>query len=1024
MAHGGSTRAEVSKQRNSHDSKVNLAALLNDPRKARRDYDIFTKTWGEAFKDPAHGTAISKSTRLPDITEVHFTTYLSQTKDKFLRHQSQHIDNEVTINDEKESDSYVIAKGGSKLVVGKTNSKANSYQQQLKIQASTKLALDAIPRMFLRHNFSLEDPSTFSSVISFNSFPSGHTTSKNHVSEFIAHGMSSSKLLQEKLSHHLDLVEVAIVRQISVQSDAFFDAMTSHEDLNVFLQKMLASVHQLKLKIGAIGENITKKSFDVIYCHCKRRNRIVVLNKLQTMITVHQAQPTIQLLLSTGEYAGALDLIETTQEVLKQELAGLHCFRHLSSQLSEIENVIGHMMNEEFSNCITNDLQRPLIEGSATSQPHHLTAIALGLIRRKRLVFLEEFREEVKFTVKTIIKTTVMDVVEAAEQNNKNMTNGVDENGESSEKTESLAERMRTLEYIEWIDLFIAITDNLTIFLRRVKSFLSVVVNAICLSTPPSKRLDISEYIANGISTDKDPVENNLPKNMEANNIDLPTSSHDHVSTDNVWDDMDQYEAQLMESVSENPEDKNIKHLQRTFSQNVSDARAAKRLDVEVASSDSSCDDDNASIAANSLLTEKEHGDLMQTICENLIWAANFAHDRCVKVIIAKNKNSSLEKLSSLQFLTLAQSIEKYLADTENIFTRVEKENDKDSFYFEGYFMLCCDNYSRGGGVLRGVLQSQASRFVTRFHEERRNKLSLILDNETWKQSEVPAELAKSLQNLSVAASKNEIAIDKTFDRSGSTKPTALLTIDGNQYAVVGTVLMLLKMVTEYMRCADDLPASTQDIMTRVCELLTLFNSRTCQLVLGAGALQLAGLKTITTRNLGLASRCLQLVLDLLPSIRYQFKQKISQSRPPNSKSKHISSLKHFDHVTKDYKDHITEIDNKLVSIMDSAIENNLSRWQVKAPMPSREFRTICRQMSKLHDMIADLLPEKQVENILYNIHLNFAKRLRKKLLQFGVRNDGGPQCGLVMSDIAFYEGSLKNMKVFNEVLTMNSVWS
>lgn len=36
--------------------------------------------------------------------------------------------------------------------------------------------------------------------------------------------------------------------------------------------------------------------------------------------------------------------------------------------------------------------------------------------------------------------------------------------------------------------------------------------------------------------------------------------------------------------------------------------------------------------------------------------------------------------------------------------------------------------------MLRGVLQSQASRFVSRFHEERRNKLSLLLDNETWKQ--------------------------------------------------------------------------------------------------------------------------------------------------------------------------------------------------------------------------------------------------------------------------------------------------
>lgn len=45
------------------------------------------------------------------------------------------------------------------------------------------------------------------------------------------------------------------------------------------------------------------------------------------MVTIHQAQPTIQLLLSTSEYGGALDLISTTQEVLKQEMQGIHCLR-------------------------------------------------------------------------------------------------------------------------------------------------------------------------------------------------------------------------------------------------------------------------------------------------------------------------------------------------------------------------------------------------------------------------------------------------------------------------------------------------------------------------------------------------------------------------------------------------------------------------------------------------------------------------------------------------------------------------
>lgn len=56
-------------------------------------------------------------------------------------------------------------------------------------------------------------------------------------------------------------------------------------------------------------------------------NRSLVQEKLKLMATVHQSQPMIQLLLSTPDYVAALDLISTTQEILLQELHGVHSFR-------------------------------------------------------------------------------------------------------------------------------------------------------------------------------------------------------------------------------------------------------------------------------------------------------------------------------------------------------------------------------------------------------------------------------------------------------------------------------------------------------------------------------------------------------------------------------------------------------------------------------------------------------------------------------------------------------------------------
>lgn len=56
-------------------------------------------------------------------------------------------------------------------------------------------------------------------------------------------------------------------------------------------------------------------------------NPCAIWFQLKLMATVHQTQPTIQLLLSTSDFVGALDLITTTQEVLEQELAGIQSFR-------------------------------------------------------------------------------------------------------------------------------------------------------------------------------------------------------------------------------------------------------------------------------------------------------------------------------------------------------------------------------------------------------------------------------------------------------------------------------------------------------------------------------------------------------------------------------------------------------------------------------------------------------------------------------------------------------------------------
>ncbi|MEQ2199896.1 Vacuolar protein sorting-associated protein 54 [Xenoophorus captivus] len=134
------------------------------------------------------------------------------------------------------------------------------------------------------------------------------------------------------------------------------------------------------------------------------------------------------------------------------------------------------------------------------------------------------------------------------------------------------------------------------------------------------------------------------------------------------------------------------------------------------------------------------------------------------------------------------------------------------------------------------------------------------------------------------------------------------------------------------------------------------------------GILSVCERHPIVCVHVALASRCLQLVVYYIPIIRAHFETKLQP--------KQFNVLRHFDHITKDYNDHITEISAKLVAIMDSLFEKFLSKlselhakmflvfpqYEVKAPMPSACFRNICKQMAKMHEAIFDLLPEEQTQ--------------------------------------------------------------
>ncbi|XP_023266584.1 vacuolar protein sorting-associated protein 54 isoform X1 [Seriola lalandi dorsalis] len=913
-----------------YSSKVNLPAALNDPRLAKRESDFFTKTWGLDFAE----TEVMPSFYLPNITREHFGPYLQETAQREKIHERC-----KTICPNKDDVDAV-----SSITTNHDKSRAE---------------LEQVPKIFLKPDFALEDPATFNAVLPWSHFNSAGGKSSRDV--------ASSKLLQEKLSHYLDVVEVSIARQISLRSEAFFHAMSSQHELQDQLQETQRAVAVLRGRTADMDRIMCQGPLRALRTALARNNCVKLHNKLKLMAAVHQTQPTVQLLLSTSEFVGALELIATTKEVLQQELQGIHSFRHLGSQLCELEKLIDKMMVEDFSMYARSDLSRCLrdepqvlekVKPNAVSQKERLESLVFGLLRQRKLDFLDIYSDEMILAAKAIVAQCVAESVLHIEE--------ID-----TEVVTKLADQMRLMTFPQWFEVLKNVFESFLLFLQRIKATLSVIGNVVLEVLDSNQKNRLLEEAGSGASGQ----ESSQGSSLLQGEAELAYLTHEGLFISDALNEAQQQQQAAAQDQSS------------AAGSRVQQGRA------EAAGCDSASEsfvgrDQNFISGENMMPTELEMNRVINNSQELLYTASDVSHDRCVKVLTARAKDGSLERLNSAEFVCLSQAVEGFVRDTEE---------------------LC----GRRSVSLRGALQSQANRFVHRFHEERKTKLSLLLDNERWKQAEVPAEF----QDLVNSIADGRITLpERKTPGPEDRKPTEFLLVNGQKYAVVGTVLLLIRMFLEYCHCVNDIPSIATDMLTRLSDLLKHFNSRSCQLVLGAGALQVVGLKTITTKNLALASRCLQLVVHYIPIIRAHFETKLQP--------KQFSVLRHFDHITKDYNDHIAEISAKLVAIMDSLFEKVLSKYEVKAPMPSACFRNVCKQMAKMHEAIYELLPEEQTQMLFLRINASFKMHLKRQLARLGVVNDGGPQHGLVVVDVAFYTENVQALRSLERLdLNMAEIW-
>lgn len=203
--------------------------------------------------------------------------------------------------------------------------------------------------------------------------------------------------------------------------------------------------------------------------------------------------------------------------------------------------------------------------------------------------------------------------------------------------------------------------------------------------------------------------------------------------------------------------------------------------------------------------------------------AADLAHVRCGKLMGFRSDQNAL--LNPTDFYRLSSVVRTFILQCE----------------------VFCGRTCFG---LRGTVTSQQKAFIDHFHMERVKQEAQLIENEQWAASEVPSDFQLIVDRI--CDGRISCFIDGTLQsHHDGEKSTKHLVINGHSYYVVGCTLLILKMFEDYLKCVLNLDTMAAEIMQKLVELLKLFNSRVCQVILGAGAMRSAGLKNITAKHLG-----------------------------------------------------------------------------------------------------------------------------------------------------------------------------
>ncbi|QRV99918.1 vacuolar protein sorting-associated protein 54 [Ceratobasidium sp. AG-Ba] len=769
--------------------------------------------------------------------------------------------------------------------------------------------LSSVPAVYFNSSFDLSDPRVFATVTEQDTGAFQQTSSSPT-------DIALNHILQEKMSHYMDVVEQHLVREIAIRSAPFFAALSNLQDLQTEGAACLSRIARLKAQLHEVDNCQARRGLHVIHLQAKRDNLQQLQRAVKSVREVTEMSTMAKHLDDEGDHFAALGLAENIETLLerKDELqhpsansprARPRLPSHHTAQPSE--SIFSLPTVIESPDAPTNTFGKVDLAPPASQRPVSLVSpeLSVDLTLLSSLSELPSKLSDLKRKISSALQKDLLALL-----------------------TEDLVAQTTNLEPDSQVG-----TSDSTLRSEAWTAQLRIILDGLLRTNG----------IEEGFAAYKNSALSQIKMLFQAHQVSIAESSIQGSEIDGE-DNVD-----LVKNMEHDDFMRLLRSLYKTLLKSI---RTTQEHGALVQKELQELHEQNPKYPSTDNLTEEYS-------------AAVFAVAELASSCAARLLNARADQHVTLPWASF-----------------LELYNETSTFNVNSE-ILCRTMII----ALRGAANSQAKAYLSAFHAQRISESAKLVEEETWTAVDVPPKSQRLVLALIEAAVSNppEILVQPSTNITSNGEAESIgtlpkyITIEDQQYHVVGATLQAIRLLVDYLSIIANLPLLTIDVMPKIIEFLKAFNSRTCQVVLGAGALRSAGLKNITARHLALASQSLTVMVTLIPYVRETFRRHLNP--------KQAVMLIEFDKLKRDFQEHQNEIYAKLISIMGDRLAEIDWATPSSKPPPNGYMEVLVKETATLHKVLTRYLSAHASELIMSQVFAAINHRLSEEYTKIDLPN-------------------------------------